>query len=101
MWGTFTNGCVLCMEVVESIGAPLFAGFRELRLQEVEKRSCMTDFGLGILPQPPAQTCCSAPMSLFMWIGASQVGNWLYSFQPAMAFINALGYSKVCARWVP
>jgi hypothetical protein len=28
------------MEVVQSIGAPLDAGFRELRLQEVEKRSC-------------------------------------------------------------
>ena len=42
------------MEVVQSIGAPLFAGFRELMLQEVEKRSCMIDRGLGILPQPPA-----------------------------------------------
>jgi hypothetical protein len=40
-WRTFTNGCVLCMEVLQSIGAPLHAGFRELRLQEVEKRdSC-------------------------------------------------------------
>jgi hypothetical protein len=36
VWGTFTNGCVLCMEVVQSIGTPLDAGFRELRLQEVE-----------------------------------------------------------------
>jgi hypothetical protein len=36
MWGNFTNGCVLCMEVVQSIGAPMDAGFRELRLQEVE-----------------------------------------------------------------
>jgi hypothetical protein len=35
-WGTFTNGCVLCMEAVQSIEAPLDAGFRELRLQEVE-----------------------------------------------------------------
>jgi hypothetical protein len=35
--GTFTNGCVLCTEVVQSIGALLDAGFRELRLQEVEK----------------------------------------------------------------
>jgi len=44
VWGTFTNGCVLCMEVVQSIGAPLDAGFRELRLQEVEKRdSCSED----------------------------------------------------------
>ena len=41
MWGTFTNGCVLCMEVVQSIGSPLDAGFRELRLQKMEKRdSC-------------------------------------------------------------
>ena len=46
MWGTFANSCVLCMEVVQSIGAPLDAGFRELRLQEVEKRSCMIDRGL-------------------------------------------------------
>jgi hypothetical protein len=35
------------MEVVQLIGAPLDAGFRELRLQEVEKRSCMIDRGLG------------------------------------------------------
>ena len=39
--GTFTNGRVLCMEVVQSMGAQLDAGFRELRLQEVGKRSCM------------------------------------------------------------
>jgi len=25
-WGTFINGCVLYMEVVQSIGAPLDAG---------------------------------------------------------------------------
>jgi len=31
VWGTFTNSCVLCMEVVLSIGAPLDTGFRELR----------------------------------------------------------------------
>jgi hypothetical protein len=44
VWGTFRNGCVLCMEVVHSIGTPLDAGFRELRLQEVEKRdSCSKD----------------------------------------------------------
>ena len=83
-WGTFTNGCVLCMEVVELIGAPLDAGLRELRLQEVEKRSCMIDRGLGVLPQPPAQTCCSALMALFMLIGVSQVSSWPYSFQAAM-----------------
>ena len=34
---TITNGCVLCMEVLQSIGAPLDAGFRELGVQEVEK----------------------------------------------------------------
>jgi hypothetical protein len=72
------------MEVVQSIGAPLDAGFRELRLQEVEKQSCMVGRGLGVLPQPPAQTCCSQLMTLFMQIGTSQVGNWLYSFQSAM-----------------
>jgi hypothetical protein len=44
VWGTFTNSCVLCMEVVQSIGAPLDTGFRELRFQEVEKRdSCNED----------------------------------------------------------
>jgi hypothetical protein len=72
------------MEVLQSIGAPLDAGFREIRLQEVEKRSCMFDRGLGVVPQPPAQTCCSEPMTLFMRIGASQVGNCPYSFQSAM-----------------
>jgi hypothetical protein len=84
VWETLTNGCVLCMDVLQSKGAPLDAGFRELRLQEVEKWSCIIDRGLGDLPQPPVQTSCSAPMALFMQISASQVGNWLYSFQPAM-----------------
>ena len=84
MWGTFTNGCVLVREVVQSIGAPLAAGFRELMLREVEKRSCMIDRGLDVVPQPPAQTCCSVPMTLFMQIGASQVGNWPHSFQSAV-----------------
>jgi len=62
----------------------LDAGFRELRLQEVEKWSCMIDHGLSVLPEPLAQKCCSAPMALFMRIGASQVGNWPYSFQSTM-----------------
>jgi hypothetical protein len=44
----------------------------------------MIERGLGVLPQPPAQTFCSAPMTLFMQIGASQVGNWPYSFQSAV-----------------
>ena len=82
--GTFTNSCVLCMEVVQVIGALLDAGFRELWLQEVETWSCMIECCPGVLPQPPAQTCCSTLMALFMRIGASQVGNWPYSFQSAM-----------------
>jgi hypothetical protein len=36
VWGKFTNGCVLCMGVVQLIGAPLDARFRELRLQDDE-----------------------------------------------------------------
>jgi hypothetical protein len=44
------------MEAVQSIGAPIDTGFKELRLPEVEKWSCMVDHGLGVLPQPPAQT---------------------------------------------
>jgi hypothetical protein len=45
--GTFTHGCVLCMEVVQSIGALLDAGFRELRLQKVEKHdSCSEDVAM-------------------------------------------------------
>jgi hypothetical protein len=50
----------------------------------MENLSCMIVSGLGILPQPPAQTCCRAPMTLFMRIGASQVGKWQYSFQSSM-----------------
>jgi hypothetical protein len=42
------------MEVVQSIGALLDAGFRQLRLQEVEKRICMIDRGLDVLPKPPS-----------------------------------------------
>jgi len=72
------------MEIVQLIGALLDAEFRELRLQEVEEWSCMIDCSLGILPQPPAQTFSSTPMALFMRIGASQDGNWPYSFQSAM-----------------
>jgi len=56
VWGTFTNSCVLCMEIVHSIGALLDAGLKTLRLQEVEKQSCMIDRGLGVLPQLPDQT---------------------------------------------
>jgi len=70
--------------IVQSIGALLDAEFRELRLQKGEKRICMIDRGLDVLLQPPAQTFCSAPLTLFMWIGASQVGNWPYSFHSAM-----------------
>jgi hypothetical protein len=44
VWEIFTNGCVLCMEVVQSIEAPLEAGFRELRLQEVEKRDSCSEY---------------------------------------------------------
>jgi hypothetical protein len=43
VWGSFTNGCVLCVDVVQSIGAPLDAGFRELRLQEMEKRDLCSE----------------------------------------------------------
>jgi len=77
VWRTFINGCVMYMEVVHSIGALLDAGFREIRLQKVEKRICMIDRGLDVLPQPPAQTCCSMSTTLFMRIGASQVDDWL------------------------
>jgi hypothetical protein len=31
--GNIHKGCVLCIEVVQSIGAPIDAGFRQLRLQ--------------------------------------------------------------------
>jgi len=75
---------VLCIEFFPSIGVPLEAGIRELRLQEVEKESGMIDHDLGILPQPPAQTCFSVLMALFIWIGTSQIGNWPYSFQSTM-----------------
>jgi len=71
------------MEVVQSIGALLDAGFRDLRLQEVEKRSCVIDYSLGVL-YPPVQTCCSKPMTLFMRIGTSQAGTWPYSFHSAI-----------------
>ena len=84
MWRTFINGYMLYMEVVQSIGVLLDAGLRELRLHKVEKRICLIDRGLDVLPQPPAQTCCSTPMTLFVRIGASQVGNWPYSFQSTM-----------------
>jgi hypothetical protein len=91
---------VLCVEVELSIGAPLGAEFRDLRLQEVEKRSFMID---RALPQPPAQTRCRAPIALFMQIGTSQVSNWQYSFKSAMEvqFIqhdNARPYTSLCTQ---
>ena len=57
---------------------------QRVKASKVEKRICMINRGLNVLPQPRAQTCCSAPMTLFMRIGASQVGNWPYSFQSAL-----------------
>jgi hypothetical protein len=72
------------MEVVQSIGALLDAGFREFGLQDVEKLSCMIVRDRDVLPEPPAPTSCSAPMTLFRWISASQASNWPYSFQSAM-----------------
>jgi hypothetical protein len=72
------------MEVVQLIGAPLEAGFRELRLQEMQKQSCMINCCLGILTNPPTQTYFCALMTLFMQISTSQVGNWPYSFQSAV-----------------
>jgi hypothetical protein len=44
----------------------------------------MLDRGLGVLPQPPAQICCRASMTLFMRIGAAKLGNWPYNFQSTM-----------------
>jgi len=44
----------------------------------------MIDHGLGIVQQPPAQTCCSIPMALCVSISTSQDRNWPYSFQSAM-----------------
>jgi hypothetical protein len=47
VWETFTNGCVLRMEAAQSTGAPLDAGFRELRLRDDEREresdSCSED----------------------------------------------------------
>jgi hypothetical protein len=57
------------MELVQSIRAPLDY-VSEFRLQEMKKLGYMIARNLGILPQPPAQTCCRAPMALFMRIGA-------------------------------
>jgi hypothetical protein len=90
--------------VVQSIGALLDAGFRELRLQEVEKLSCMIVRGLGILSQPPAQTLqCADDIIEADWrITSRQLAIQLsVSNGSAMVIIDALGYSKVCARWVP
>ena len=95
------------MEVVQSIGAPLDAGFRELRLQEVEKRSFVIDRGLGVLPQPPATN----PDMLQRADGIIHADRRITSRQSAvqlsvssgsaMAIINSLGYSKLCTRRVP
>jgi hypothetical protein len=42
--GNIHKSCVLCMEVVQSMAAQFDVGFRELRIQEVEKRdSCSED----------------------------------------------------------
>ena len=91
------------MEVVQSIGALLGAGFRELRLQKVEKPSCMIYRGLGVLPQPPdmlqrANDIIHADRRLTSQQLAIQLS---VSNGSAMAIIDALGYLKVCARWIP
>jgi hypothetical protein len=64
----------------------------------------MIDRGLGVLPQPPAQTCCSADDIIHadQRLTSRQLAIQLsVSNGSAMAIIDALGYSKVCARWVP
>ena len=99
MWGTFTNGCVLCMEVVQSKGAPLDAGFRELRLQEVEKRSCMIDCGrIHVCMLQRADDIIHVDWRITSRQLAVQLS---VSNGSALAITDALGYSKVCARWVP
>ena len=100
MWGTFTNGCVLCMEVVDRSTAGRW-------VQEVEKRSCMIDCGLGVLSQPPAVAGCMLQRADDIIHVDWRITSWQVAIQlsvsngSAMAIIDALGYSKVCARWVP
>jgi hypothetical protein len=76
------------MGVVQSIGALLGGGLRELKRQEVQKPSSMICCVLVVLPQPTLHTRTTR-MPLFVQIGASQHGNWLYSSQQAL---------KVCVQ---
>jgi hypothetical protein len=74
------------MEVVQSKRVLMEVAFCELRLQEIENKSCMVHRGLGVLPKPPSETGYMALMSLFVRIGTPQVGNWQYRFPSAMEF---------------
>ena len=102
-WETFTNGCVLCMEVVQSTGATL-DWFRV-------KATGSAETNLHDRPRSgrPATTTC--PDMLQGADGIIHADQRITSRQlavqltvsngSAMTNIDALGYSKVCARWVP
>ena len=83
MWGTFTNGCVLCIEVVLSIGVPL-------------------DAGCPATATSPDMLQCTDGIICADWrITNRQLAIQLsVSSGHAMAIIDTLEYLKVCARWV-
>jgi len=93
------------MEVVQSIGAPLDTGFRELRLQEVEKMELRDQPWSGCpatATSPDMLQCTNGIIHVDWRITSRQLVVQLsVSNGSAVAIIDALGYSKVCTRWVP
>jgi hypothetical protein len=57
VWCTSINVCVQSIGVMQSIGALLGGGLRELKHQEVQKPSSVIYHVPVILPQPTLQTC--------------------------------------------
>ena len=105
MWRTFINGCVLYMEVVQWIGALLDAGVQRVKASE----SGETD--LHDRPRSGHPATATSPDMLQRANDIIHADRCITSRQlaiqfsvsngSAMAIIDALEYSKVCAKWVP
>ena len=97
MWRTFVNGCVLYMEVVQSLGAMSDAAFR-VRVSENGEM----DLNHRTPATSPDMLQRANDIHAVWRTTRRQLAVKLsVSNGSAMAIIDALGFSKVCARCVP
>lgn len=67
------------MEVVESLGALLVTGLREVKLQKVETRAGCS----GCPAKATSPGLLNYTDAKFLWIGKLEVNSWCCSFQLA------------------